>query len=1008
MMAMQDTPLWRGLLAWVLLADTWTGDEQPEVYTPAGTRLASMLAAAQHGPVRLITVRHGEKRMALGIISSEWGLQPAADLRLLEHFLPPQVRWYDRDRHVFLPPEAYLDESRRDLLLRRLGLLSAAGCPAAAAFARSLALETRRLPDGLRAGDGDARLTLRRAVSAVLGLQGESGFSALTERAERCIPGVNPLLRALDLRDAAGVAPAGTVWLWQNVPFARSASLTGAEPVPGGEEAFSFLGAACERLAASLPGWNARLAERLQAWLRSGERRHLSAEARKCLEELLADAKKAAAQPQAQVRLDWPWDAAQGPDALILRELGGDALPEALARPFSDWVIRLPLHYDHPAAGTVRTARGCMPVPLSAPMAESLTESAFLSFRAEDEAEGLRVSLAPDDRGVLRLCRLYPPREQATLLPEDVPHIALWPGVRLPADRWQGYWTILRGGRLGFRLYDGSHWYDAEGAGQAVLHTHLPPNLISLTLEGRDAGVLFSPAPEETPPAQGEAIVGLDFGSVGTAAAIRLGGTQEPLVIPPLLLTLLGDPGPEDPIPQGPAGPIVSSLARLVRPGKELFRDGWAVLPVSSAQMAALPTGGLCANLKWNPGENAARNLFLRQWMTMLACAAALRGATSVAWRFALPGGMTAGGRATLWETLRDIGREISADCAVLPGSTPAAWLTGDDALAACLREEWQIHGGMLVMDMGGAHASLSLRLRGLDRAVCGCHSPLGLQNVLLSVFLAQPALLREDLEDLPEEGARRAGEALAARLAAARGKAEELAGCRALLDVFLGEYLPVLMPYFERRRAEKGITVTQALILLTGAALMTQAGVMLETVNRDATLNDHLPPEVALCLAGRGSVPLCMLPEREQDQLARFVRMGMDARHPVTALRLEPSRWPKMEAALGMTAARCLVDSPVRLPGVMLRTQMPEGAETRFLMMFRAAYPDACERLFPGLTQADGSGGIFLGDAERVWRAVARRSMRGDPEGFAATLMELVAPAFLAPAPESPAEEEA
>ena len=261
-------------------------------------------------------------------------------------------------------------------------------------------------------------------------------------------------------------------------------------------------------------------------------------------------------------------------------------------------------------------------------------------------------------------------------------------------------------------------------------------------------------------------------------------------------------------------------------------------------------------------------------------------------------------------------------------------------------------------------------------------------------MYLQSPELLTEDLADLAGAQARQDGALLVDRLRTAQGHTDALDSCRMLLDVYLGEYLPLLIPYPEERRAQGRITVLHALLLLVGAALMTQAGVLLESVNRDATLNDHLPAEIALCLAGRGSLPLCMLPEQEQDQLARFVRMGMDAHHPVTGLRLEPSRWPKMEAALGMTAARCLVDSPVRLPGTMLRTELPEGLELRFLRMFRAAYPDACERLFPGITRSDGTGAVFLEDAERVYRTVSRRrSLRGDPEAFAAALMELASP---------------
>jgi len=138
----QEMISWRGILALLLLWDSWPRDEtwpviSPEAFfgekTPpsdkpfqrtvykalTGERLAEGLEVLT---ISLLSDQKPDKR-PLCLISRSVIIVPAADPGDLGEILPRRVRWYDRDKRRFQDPCSYLEEVDRTRLIQRLRML---------------------------------------------------------------------------------------------------------------------------------------------------------------------------------------------------------------------------------------------------------------------------------------------------------------------------------------------------------------------------------------------------------------------------------------------------------------------------------------------------------------------------------------------------------------------------------------------------------------------------------------------------------------------------------------------------------------------------------------------------------------------------------------------------------------------------------------------------------------------------------------------------------------------
>ena len=1005
-----DERLWRGLMAAALLLDVypdaaWT--LAVRTVTRDESALATLTADVRGAlpPLRLLLMRHDGQERVLGAITPELGLLPARGERWTAADLPSACAWVGRGENgVMDDPCAYLDDRDRATLIRRLALLAGGG--PAARFSADLAKAGLSAAQALKRQEPEAVRALSVRWQAVHGLLGVPAFDALTQRGEARRAGtVNPLLAALSLQEGAAeeIAEQQT-WLWRGAPFARTSAALGLESAGAADgQALKELEEAVSRLIAWSPRFAAALADRLTDGLAALDgSRTLLPEARVVVEGCRDRAREAAQQTRPVVELAYPWREDDPAVRYLLREQLGDLADSAL-RSLTDRLVLI----ENAPAGTLGDPMldalcrvgGCAAVP---PVSPALAAAApavprwdSLRFSA-DEAGAITVRLALEGRyAAVVVSRSYAPEAQTRLAVEDAPTVALWPGFALPAESWRAYYLCAQGGRLTAHMPCGDGWTSGAAARSTAF-----PCCVALRLDGsEDVGALPTPNRPTSITRGEEALVALDLGATGLAMAIRQGSRVEPVHGAPWQATLINGPARCDALSAlSPLEPLLSSAVVMAEDGELPLRSGTVCAPRSAAWVAALPGDQLCCMLKWGVErrERQARALMLREAMLGASLVAALSGAPAIRWAVALPDAMAAAGRETLLRQAAEAAAWAAEETGLpCPGERPAvSWASNAAALDAYHRARTGLAGAYVAVDLGGGSIGLTARLRGLDHPAAMCHLNWGMQDLLLDALLARPELLLSDLADAPIPGVSRDARSLTDLLTHSGGSRRALDKARFLLDVFLGQYLAALLPFMNDRWAQGRITALQALLVGAFTMVMTMAGLLLEQIGQDATLNDRLPYEVSLCLTGRGSTLLASVPDGARDLLARFVRLPLDPAAPVRTLRLAVSDQPKLEVALGLTG--CALSAAAPTPERAAAAPVNAAAlPTRYLLLLRAAFPDVCEKLYPGLTGVNDMGSVTLEDADAV-RAAVDRCFPGDSAGeaFAACVTALRRPA--------------
>ena len=1018
-----ETVAWRGALATALLLNVWDGVEtrltiltMDEHTSP----FAAMIMAARplkerQDPLRLVLLEKDGARQVLGLVSRRGGLTLAADPGDLGPLLPDRVTWYDREARRFLDPTPLLNEQDGELLVRRLHLLRLQS-PEVNAFVADLVREQGRESHAIAQGEPEALAALLLRVQAVAGLAGED-FAALTLREDRYLsPAEEPFLRCFtDAPGLSGDAPGvQTTYAWKGIPFARTSAALGLRGTnhPREKEALDMIRRELALLAEHSRRWQGDATNRVRAWLRdAGQSRVFSPAAREAVETCIHEMEDASRQLQETVVLTWPWGEDSDAARLLLRESLGEALAFT-GSPFSEKLTRLTGAANALGDTALRLScrlgeDSCLP-PLSPALAECLYRVpegyGFVPdqlYLLPEEDGSVTASFLLRGTGEVALVRRYAPEEIITL--EQAPTVAVWPCIPFADERWKAYFVYLRGEGITIRALSDEGWVEAMpgDAGFVALRAARYPACLTLWSGGECLGALPNALPAATPDPGPAAAIALDIGASGVSMMMRLSDQSEPLTAPCLLRTLLsgGDaPLAEEFVAPTDVAEVLPTCLLLSGSGTDPVTDGRLFAPSEPAQVLDTRAMLLSGSLSWRGDAVGARarELLLHQLMLQASLAALLRGASSVSWRLALPG---VGGQA-LWQRWLDPAgalAEVVAKETGLPLSLtvrPVSWAPAYRALGTYLRDD-AVRGSFLALDFSGGGTGAHLWLRTVNRPAAGYCLQGGMQALLLGALHDHPALVTEDFADCADEALGHDLAQTIAQLQRAGSALTQTDRALLLIDLMLDSHAPAMTAHMNARLAAGRMTLLQALLLEHFAMALLLSGLMLEQAAGDPMLSHLLPEELTFCLSGRGSHLLSAMPAPVENGLARFVHAAMSERNPVHALSLRQSPESKLDVCRGLCQMSLLslnAEEEAPLPPIKTGESFAELA-MRFLLLLRAAYPQVCERLHPGLFTPQGH--LTPAGEASVRHAAAQRYGDGEdiPSALAAALRDLRSP---------------
>ena len=430
---------WRGVLALLLLWDTWPQDGAWPVLklvrlSDGGTAFSASVTAAL-SPARApdglwAFTLHGEGIPArpVALLSRAMAVVPAADPGDLAPLLPPCVTWYDRAQRRFLDPCALLCERDAAFLAARLALLCrlneqpslrsplydpAAGlCGVLRPFLEDLAHARDAWRASLSRGDAQALDDLRTRILAAHTLADTAaGIREETLHPGEADPAANPLLRVV-LGPVPPAAEGGDCVLssLEGTAFACRSAYCLTEPARsrGEADALARLKRELSLLEQHDAAWRGRAAATLRE-LAAADRPGLWPR----LPDLLRDwADELDRQPQAAgctLDISYPLDGRPAALCALLRDALGMEDVSLVQQPFSDALLLLdgpPPFADETLNTACRVtlgARACYAVP---PLSPGLCAWLMDAADADDscaprlDLSGLRFLPAADGRSV--------------------------------------------------------------------------------------------------------------------------------------------------------------------------------------------------------------------------------------------------------------------------------------------------------------------------------------------------------------------------------------------------------------------------------------------------------------------------------------------------------------------------------------------------------------------------------------------------------------------------------
>ncbi|MDO4482970.1 MAG: hypothetical protein Q4C54_00635 [Clostridia bacterium] len=415
---------WRGMLAMLLLWDLHRDAPQAleAVCWDKGTPLAAMLleasglqdSAAFGEKLCVMTLRQGGRQLPVAIPDREALLVPAVDASLDSDVIPPWVTWFDRDEGKMQDPVGLMNETEREVLVKRLQLfLQAYGAEESALSqaVRQLAEDTAKINrdarEALSDSKGSAVQELALRIEAILGLKGHEAFPGLTgDSAVMQTGGTNPVLSALHIPHSADrKLVCCTTYRWNGVPFARDAERFVYEPTGHADEAAALdeLSLELDLAAEYIPHWNEHLSGGLsELWEKCKRKNRLYPAVTKTVFQLFGRADKQ--KETKPVVLNIPEERGLAAAGYLMKTLLGDDAAQLPQKLFSDRLTLVPfaaladgalaqaafVRYDEDGSPL------CALPPLSAALTAFLTERAHITL----QPEGLRF-LPADEEGSL-------------------------------------------------------------------------------------------------------------------------------------------------------------------------------------------------------------------------------------------------------------------------------------------------------------------------------------------------------------------------------------------------------------------------------------------------------------------------------------------------------------------------------------------------------------------------------------------------------------------------------
>lgn len=936
------------------------------------------------------------------IIIPEKAIIPARRGTIHTRLVPSFATWYDRNADSFRDPVPDLSEGDRLLLIKWISsVLDSLTDHAEESLKKFLISFLEDISSSGNPSIPDQYLDIR--LKAVNGLRNLPAYKGSLTR-NVCVyensTGKDPIAS-----ECSGVSfpmvpciglPEQVTYEWRGNPFARENSRLILESSHALDEEYflKILRKECSVMADWSDDYRDQLIQETRALI--GRFPDAVSECRETASDIIANAMNPL--PDQSPELTWPWDPLSPSVITVFRECLGEVLSSRMLQPFSDKIAVFParsgdiigdslfsnmcsvLPYTSGTAEDPEsyTADAVLP-PLSAdmmqavssfPEARLLLNSDMIRFERPDSSS-LRVTLTLNGAFPLRLVRIYRDEEIVTLFSQDIPTLAVWPSVPFPHGMWNAYFVyshlpdglsveILSGDNTSYESMTGS---DARYT--AVLRDF--PSAFSILHNGNCIGTLpnFLPSPEKE--LSGPCTVCIDFGSVGTSVVFSSGTQRKPLQGPVMVRKILNNPVTSQELlrreflPAVPVSALLPTVSRIFRnsPGTSPvpFSDGTILMSANIQDLLTTPSDALYTCLKWEEEKGRSGYICLHQVMLMASLQARIDGADSISWRFAVPDEMAHEGRENLRALFISLVDKVMQESGfpVPESGLPVTFAAESAALGAyfrlCASEDTR--GGFMVLDIGASTADISLFMRGREQAVRTCQIPLGVHYMLLPALLRNPLLLKREFGNISDEVFQADLNLLTRVLKDAGNDSVSLRKARLALDHFLTDYYPLMLSMMSQYRAGGIPTRFGAILLLHVSYLMMLSGLVLLQIAADPNRNDFLPEQMSLCLSGRGSLILELMPDDIKASVWHFLTMFRNRR--VASLSLLFSAEKKMEIPVGLSI---LQDTYTQLPpassvpaSIAVR---PEELLPEFLLRFARTFPLSASVLFPKFFTSD------------------------------------------------------
>ena len=996
--------MWRGVLALALLCDVWPEHAvKPSVLTveESSSLFAAWALSARPAEERGKTLhlalleKDGQKRL-LGIMDAHAGLTLPAAATDFAGFVPERAVWYDAEHGSWRDPVPYLNENERAILLARLTMMGL-DAEAVEAFKADIAGADKPAALAVQAGDEAALHALGLRIQAVCALQDFADFSV---RREPCaVTEDNPFVRlysAVDVRYAAERECA--TYLWQGVPFARTGAvmgLTGAND-PAQEGALADIDVKLQLLGENSTRWSSRCANGITDWLMQQDAALLPEV--KAQAELIRHVQMTKAREiQQTVTLNWPWDASSSAVQYLLREALGESWLTGMQQPFADRLTRLSgrVLADARLQHCCACEDGVYLPPLSREMAECVAKCRDGSGLAEDvlrfeprEDGGVDASFLLRGNGEMRLLRTYAAEEIVTLTEAEAPCAAVWPGS--PIEGWHAYHVFLKGGSVSLAALCGREWKTvAPGAeGWHSLQTEDYPACLCVMQEEMCLGALPDVQSLRKIDAAGDAMAAIDMGASATAVVITVNGKRIPVQGASMVKVLCApqEMPADDFLASLTVKELFPSAVLLTGEGDALFEDGYIYDATRLETLAALEPGSVCTQLKWRADDRSvrARRILLHQVMLESSLAAVLAGARSIRWRVTVADEMADDGRYALLNMVDEMSIITAQETGLMlqDGKFTVTWAEEAAALHAYLRGEGGMRGAFATLDLGGSSVKTHLWMQGKPRPQGGAVMLEGASTALLNTLREHPEWLWEDFADCGDEAFLDDVRAVCEQLTHATEDAAQADKALMMLDALLAEHRQMIIQHLYSRFNAQRPAYVQGILLETYAAALFNVGLMLEQAGSDNTISHLFPPDLPICLTGRGAWLLDTLTPQLRNGLQYIAHAPMQLRHPVRTLTLRAVQKPAAAVAEGMAV---LKDTQQTLSTPAIRTRQSFSEMMCQLMkQLMQSYPLHVWMLHPSMFDQWGQ---LTGEGDSAIRRAAS-AVYGEGEDIPASVM--------------------